>query len=157
MVCPTLQAGGWAPEPSVWIEEGYAGVQAPINLATLDSWDRDSAGYIPGQMATILRLAPGAHLLPHIGPSNARLNLHYGLQIPPGAGTRIRVGNETRTWGPGKALIFDESYEHEAWNGHADQPRYVLQLHLWHPGLMPLVDEVPTSGGGGKSGDHEEL
>ena len=51
-----------------------------------------------------------------------------------------QVGNVTRTWTVGKAVVFDESFEHSAWNENAKEPRYVLQVHTWHPGLMPLVD-----------------
>ena len=77
-----------------------------------------------------------------------------GLRVP--AGATLKVANETRTWTVGKALVFDESYEHSALNSHPDQPRYVLQVHTWHPGLMPLVEPPPGWRAGGGS-LHEEL
>ena len=33
--------------------------------------------------------------------------------------------------------MFDDSYEHEAWN-HADADRIVLIVDLWHIGLEPI-------------------
>jgi ornithine lipid ester-linked acyl 2-hydroxylase len=41
----------------------------------------------------------------------------------------IRIGSESRHWQEGSALIFDDAYEHEAWNetGH---PRVVLFVGL---------------------------
>ena len=43
-----------------------------------------------------------------------------------------RVGAETRHWAEGRALIFDDSMEHEAWNGSA-RPRVVLLFDIWRP------------------------
>ena len=37
---------------------------------------------------------------------------------------------------PGKALMFDDSIEHEAWNG-SDQPRIILIFDIWNPHLTP--------------------
>ena len=44
----------------------------------------------------------------------------------------IRVGDVTRGWKPGKCLVFDDSFEHEAWN-HSDSLRVVLILEVWNP------------------------
>jgi hypothetical protein len=48
----------------------------------------------------------------------------------------LRVGEKTRTWEEGKAIIFDDSYEHEVWN-YSDCHRIVLVLDVWHPDLSP--------------------
>ena len=48
--------------------------------------------YVPGQV-TIFRLAPGAHLRAHTGPTNLRLTAHLGLIVPDGP--RIIVANTT--------------------------------------------------------------
>ena len=50
--------------------------------------------------------------------------------VPPGC--RLRVGNEVRTWEPGKALIFDDSIEHEAWND-GSETRVVMIFEIWRP------------------------
>jgi aspartate beta-hydroxylase len=52
------------------------------------------------------------------------------LIVPPGCG--FRVGAERREWHPGKAFVFDDTMEHEAWND-SDTPRAVLILDVWSP------------------------
>lgn len=77
-------------------------------------------------------LAPGTHLAPHCGHTNARLRIHLGLAIP--RGCELRVGSTTRGWEEGKCLVFDDSFEHEARNSAATT-RYVLVVDVWHPEL----------------------
>ena len=84
--------------------------------------------------AIFARLAPGTHLKPHCGPTNARLTCHFGIDIPSGCG--IRVGTETRCWEEGKCLVFDDSWEHEVWN-NGDRDRVVLLVNFWHPDMSP--------------------
>jgi aspartyl/asparaginyl beta-hydroxylase (cupin superfamily) len=77
-------------------------------------------------------LAPGTHLEPHCGPTNARLRCHLGLRVPDGCS--IRVGAETRCWQEGKCIIFDDSFEHEVWH-MGTEVRLVFVLDIWHPDL----------------------
>lgn len=96
---------------------------------------------IPGlMMAGFSRLAPGAHIVPHRGYEGYAgyvLRLHLGLEIPEGCA--LRVGSETRTWREGECLVFDNSFEHEAWN-RSDRPRTVLLLDFVNPlRRKPLV------------------
>jgi aspartyl/asparaginyl beta-hydroxylase (cupin superfamily) len=51
------------------------------------------------------------------------------------------VGNETRPWVPGKAWVFDDTIEHEAWNG-SDKIRVVLIFDIWHPHLTVAEREM---------------
>jgi aspartyl/asparaginyl beta-hydroxylase (cupin superfamily) len=44
------------------------------------------------------------------------------------------VGNEVRAVQIGKAMIFDDSIEHEAWND-SDETRVVLLFEIWRPEL----------------------
>ncbi|WP_053932610.1 aspartyl/asparaginyl beta-hydroxylase domain-containing protein [Pseudomonas coronafaciens] len=74
----------------------------------------------------------GGKILPHCGPWNTRLTVHLGLSIPQEC--QIRVGDEIRTWEPGLALVFDDSFEHEVWN-NSDQSRVILLVDVWHPQL----------------------
>ncbi|MCH9673396.1 MAG: aspartyl/asparaginyl beta-hydroxylase domain-containing protein [Gammaproteobacteria bacterium] len=78
------------------------------------------------------RLVPNGHIVPHYGLMNVRLTVHLGLDIPSDSG--LRVGDETRSWEPGGLLIFDDSFEHEAWN-RGDRDRVVLIFEAWHPDL----------------------
>jgi aspartyl/asparaginyl beta-hydroxylase (cupin superfamily) len=78
------------------------------------------------------RLQPGARITPHTGGINVVLTCHLGLVIPPGCG--LRVGEEARTWEPGRVVVFDDSFVHEAWNDGAST-RTVLLWDVWHPDL----------------------
>ncbi len=78
------------------------------------------------------RLSPGARIPPHHGMLNARLICHLPLIVPQGCG--FRVGNDTRRWEAGKALIFDDTIEHEAWND-GKEDRIVLIFDIWRPEL----------------------
>jgi beta-hydroxylase len=77
-------------------------------------------------------LKPGTILPPHRDGTNIYLTCHLGLVIPRGCG--IRVGGETRSWDEGKCIIFDSSYEHDAWNT-SDTMRVVLLIDFLHPEL----------------------
>lgn len=83
-------------------------------------------------MALISILRPGTHIPPHHGMLNTRLICHIPLVVPPGC--RLRVGAETREVVDGKAMIFDDSFEHEAWND-GDSVRAVLLFEIWRPEL----------------------
>lgn len=83
-------------------------------------------------MAMISILQPGTHIPPHSGLLNTRLICHLPLVVP--AGCRLRVGNDTRAVEAGKALLFDDSIEHEAWND-GERPRAVLLFEVWRPEL----------------------
>ena len=50
-------------------------------------------------------------------------------------GTRLRVGNTTRAWREGEVAVFDDSFEHEAWNDNLHGVRSVLLVDVWHPEL----------------------
>ena len=84
----------------------------------------------PSILFSLLR--PGAHIPPHNGLINTRLICHLPLIVP--GKCRFRVGNETREWVEGKAWVFDDSIEHEAWNNSA-QTRVILLFEIWRPEL----------------------
>lgn len=83
-------------------------------------------------MALWSRLEPGTHIRPHHGLINTRLIVHVPLIVPEGCA--IRVGSETRAWQEGRALIFDDSFEHEAWN-RGSATRVILLFEIWRPEL----------------------
>jgi beta-hydroxylase len=76
-------------------------------------------------MAGFSRLAPGTHIKPHVGYTSTVLRCHLGLIVPDGCA--LRVGSETRTWEEGKCLVFDDTFEHEAWN-RSTRDRTVLLI-----------------------------
>jgi aspartate beta-hydroxylase len=81
------------------------------------------------------RMGPGTHVRPHRGITNLRVRCHLGIRIPAGD-CALRVGTETRQWQGGRAMVFDDYYEHEVWNRTAED-RIVLIVDLWHPDLTP--------------------
>lgn len=83
-------------------------------------------------------LQPGAHIPVHTGVTNARVVVHLPLIIPQNCG--IRIAAETRTWTEGKCLVFDDTFEHEAWNG-STETRTILILDTWNPYLTPAERE----------------
>lgn len=81
-------------------------------------------------MALYSLLRPGTHIRPHHGMLNTRLICHLPLITNDQCG--LRVGNETRSWQPGRLMIFDDSIEHEAWN-RGDATRIILLFEIWRP------------------------
>jgi aspartate beta-hydroxylase len=77
-------------------------------------------------------LTPGTHLLPHPGVTNTRLVAHLPIIVP--AGCALTVGGQQQAWREGEAVVFDDTYEHEAWN-RGGATRVVLIADIWHPGL----------------------
>jgi aspartate beta-hydroxylase len=105
--------------------------RCPTTAALLDEAPMAT---VPGSApsAFFSTLAPKTLIPPHTGVTNARLVVHVPLIVPPGCW--FRVGNERREWRPGEALIFDDTIEHEAWNG-SDELRAVLIFDVWNPYL----------------------
>jgi aspartate beta-hydroxylase len=81
----------------------------------------------------VSRMRPATHIAPHRGPTNLRLRCHLAIAVPDGD-CAIRVGTQTEPWREGRCLVFDDFYDHEAWN-HTAEDRIVLIVDLWHPGL----------------------
>jgi aspartate beta-hydroxylase len=81
----------------------------------------------------VSRMRPSTHISAHRGPTNLRLRCHLGIEVPEGD-CAIRVGQQTRRWAQGRCLVFDDHFEHEAWN-HTAHDRIVLIVDLWHPSL----------------------
>ena len=84
-------------------------------------------------------LEPGTSIPPHTGVTNTRMTVHLPLIVPPGCG--FRVGATTREWEPGKAWVFDDTIEHEAWNT-SDTPRAILIFDIWNPVLTAAEREL---------------
>ncbi len=82
--------------------------------------------------AMFSQLKAGAHIWPHTGVVNTRLICHVPLIVPPDCS--FRVGNDTRQWEKGRAWVFDDTIEHEAWN-RSDRNRVVLIFDIWRPEL----------------------
>ena len=93
---------------------------------------------VPGLVSVMFSvLEPGARLPAHHGPYNGLLRLHLGLIVPePREAVAIRIDGAVHHWEEGRALIFDDTYEHEARNesGHT---RVVLFVDFERPLKFP--------------------
>jgi len=148
-----------------WVLPSNARSRYPATTAFLESLlaPGGAAEALPKASMLLSFLAPGTHLRPHCGPTNHRLRLHLPLVVPNSQdnfdhdhlgshgypevprptrqslleqkGTRLRVGNVTREWREGEVAVFDDSFEHEAWNDHRHRVRSVLLVDVWHPEL----------------------
>lgn len=93
---------------------------------------------IPGMKTAFFSiLAPGKELPPHYGPYKGVLRLHLPVLVPePAEMCGIRVGTQTRHWEEGRVMIFDDTFEHEAWN-RTDGVRVVLFVDMMRPMRFP--------------------
>lgn len=91
---------------------------------------------IPGiSMATFSKLPAGSSIAPHNGFSGTVLRSHLALRVPEGANQdncALRVGKTIRSWEEGKAFVFDDMHEHEAYN-RLKEDRVVLMLDFLRP------------------------
>lgn len=108
---------------------------AALELAPMPRIDKRS----PIALWSLLK--PGTHIKPHHGLLNTRLICHVPMIIPENCA--LRVGNDTRSWKDGEALIFDDSIEHEAWN-RSQEPRVVLLFEIWRPEISIAEREALT-------------
>jgi aspartyl/asparaginyl beta-hydroxylase (cupin superfamily) len=123
----------------VAVQENLA--RCPRTAEALKAWPQcDVPGYSPSAVFSILDAR--TRIPPHTGVNNTRLIVHLPLIVPPGCG--FRVGGERREWHPGKAFVFDDTIEHEAWND-SDVPRAVLIFDIWSPFVNAAEREMVRS------------
>jgi aspartate beta-hydroxylase len=77
----------------------------------------------------------GTHLMPHRGVTNTRVVGHLPLIIPEECA--LAVGGEVHVWQKGRVVVFDDTYEHEAWN-RSRRTRVVLIFDVWNPFLTEI-------------------
>ncbi|THD58270.1 aspartyl/asparaginyl beta-hydroxylase domain-containing protein [Phenylobacterium sp.] len=122
------------------------GVPQPENLArcpsVMEALAEAPLCRIPGRTPSVLfsLLRPGAHIQPHHGFTNARYICHLPLIVPDGCA--MRVGAETRPWTEGRACVFDDSVEHEAWNRNPSALRVVMIFDIWRPEIGETEREL---------------
>ena len=97
----------------------------------------DVPGYAPGAYFSVLK--PHTHLPAHTGTTNTRSIVHLPLVIPERC--KFRVGADIRAWEKGKAWVFDDTIDHEAWND-SDETRIILIFDIWNPLLSPVERDL---------------
>jgi len=131
-VATISQDRGW----KTFLLSGY-GFKSDANIARCpQTWA--ACQKIPGLITVMFSiLEPGKHLPPHRGPYNGVLRLHLGPIVPePREQLGIRVDKEIYRWKDGEAVVFDDAYEHEAWNKTA-HTRVVLFVDFRKPLRFP--------------------
>jgi aspartate beta-hydroxylase len=81
-------------------------------------------------------LEPGTTILPHHGVTNVRLVMHLPLVVPDQCALNLLDAGEHH-WREGEPVLFDDTFEHEAWN-RSDSVRIVLLMDCWNPYLTPV-------------------
>jgi len=76
-----------------------------------------------------------SHIIPHFGVTNAKLRVNLPLVVPQDASSYLRIGDVTEQLEEGKIVVFDDSFEHEAWNHSLTGLRVVLLVDINHPDL----------------------
>jgi aspartate beta-hydroxylase len=106
----------------------------PVTEATLDAIP---LARIPAHAPEVLFsvFTAGTHLMPHRGVTNTRVVGHLPLIVP--ADCALRVGGELHEWRAGRVVVFDDTYEHEAWN-RSLTTRVVLIFDVWNPHLRAV-------------------
>ena len=93
---------------------------------------------IPGMKTAFFSiLSPGKRLPPHRGPYRGVMRYHLPLLVPRHGQCGIRVGDQTATFEEGVGIMFDDTYEHEAWND-TKETRVVLFLDITRPMKFPF-------------------
>ena len=83
-------------------------------------------------------LSPNKHIPEHRGPWAGVLRMHLGLMVPePREQCRIRIADQVYSWQEGRAVIFDDTYNHEVWND-TDGYRVVLFVDFERPLRAPF-------------------
>lgn len=110
----------------------------PKTLAALERLPLSTFDGNPAEVFVSV-LAPHTRIPEHYGVSSAILTAHLPIEVPPGCA--LQVHEETRVPEAGKLMVFDDTWEHSAWND-SDRQRVVLIFELWHPGLTELEQEA---------------
>jgi len=135
--------GSWLIYP-LW----YMGVSLPFMSAHCPKLSRIAAniprcGMLhPFSEALLSWQEPNTHLAAHCSVDSLRLRYSVGIIVE--SDCSLRVGNIRKQWEIGESIIFEDCFEHEAWNG--DKSRLVFIIDTWHPDLTPLECEVLLAG-----------
>jgi aspartate beta-hydroxylase len=83
-------------------------------------------------------LGPRKHIPPHRGPIRGITRFYMMLSMPRAAdgspAAVLKVANVEHRLEEGEFLLWDDTFEHEAWNG-SDEVRIVLSLDVWRQGM----------------------
>ena len=102
-----------------------AAARCPVTVSLVQS--------IPSVRAAMFALLPaGGTLMPHRDPFAGSLRFHLGLVTPNDDRCRILVDGQPHAWRDGEAVVFDETFVHEAKNG-TQEDRIILFCDVERP------------------------
>ena len=117
----------------------FFGIKHPLNCSLCPK-TAELLSKIPELISADFSFLPArTHIKPHVGFTQVVLRSHLGLIIP--SDCAIRVGDQTKTWQSGKLMVFDDSFDHEAWN-NSDEDRFVLMFDIRNPIWEYSVDQI---------------
>lgn len=86
--------------------------------------------------------APGTHLAAHCSVDTLRLRYSLGVIVEDRC--ELRVADTIKTWREGESVVFEDCFEHEAWNG--PRSRLVFIIDTWHPDLTQVERDALMAG-----------
>lgn len=106
--------------------------RCPITSKALESIDLcNIADHAPEICFSLL--TAGTHIRPHYGVTNARVVMHLPLLVPRDCALNL-IGAGEHVWQEGELVMFDDTFQHEAWN-RSSEPRLILLMDCWNPAL----------------------
>jgi Aspartyl/Asparaginyl beta-hydroxylase len=138
-----VTAGTWSIYP-LW----YMGITLPFMTAHSPELkailaDLPRSGMLhPFSEALLSWQDPDTHLAAHCSVDSLRLRYSVGIIID--GYCELRVGAVKKQWQAGESLVFEDCFEHEAWNGA--RSRLVFIVDTWHPDLTEFEREVLLAG-----------
>ena len=110
-------------------------LRCPKTSAALDAVELcHVARQAPEVCFSVLR--PQSTIVAHYGVTNTRLVMHLPLIVPRGCALNI-IGAGEHHWREGELMMFDDTFQHEAWN-NSDEPRLIVLMDCWNPHLTEL-------------------
>jgi aspartate beta-hydroxylase len=86
--------------------------------------------------------APRTHLGAHCSVDTLRLRYSLGVMVEDRC--ELRVADQINSWRAGESVIFEDCFEHEAWNG--PKSRLVFIIDTWHPDLTDVERDALMAG-----------
>ena len=140
-----LHEGDWSWNSYITkgVRQAAFAVACPRTSDALEGLPRLMLG-VPFGFGFFSTLHAGSAIAAHSSTMNLRLRLHLPLCVPAPAphaaaaagpaACAMRVAGDEVQWEKGRCVIFDDAYEHEAWN-RATGDRALLLVDVWHPDL----------------------
>ena len=98
-------------------------------------WDKNTEN-VSG--LTFSPLSSTSSSIPSLSP------FHSLSSLPPSSYCWLRVADKIIELQEGVAVVFDDSFEHEAANEHRTDPRIVLVVDFWHPDFTDEEVRIPS-------------